>query len=269
MIKAYELLESTSWKVEKVTASNDIICTSVQPIGKVYKLRAKVNFSAKKLLYELFYNIENVPVWNPTLMESRIIKKIDSNTDIAYSISTAGGGGLVASRDFVNLRCWKLVNNSRVIENYDINSSFSALQVDIENSYDRKKVADRVVNKNVLTKSVSDVGTIGLQREGNISEVEHQLSKSLGMIEDDEPFADAQVEAQSDLEESKNVFVSAAISIDYAKFPPTSKYIRGNNRVSCWAMRPIQGEENSCIFEWVLCIDLKGSLPKYILNTVG
>lgn len=74
MIKAYELLESTAWKVEKVTSSNDTIYTTVKSIGKVYKLRAKVNYSAKKLLYELFYKIDDFPKWNPTLLESRLLK---------------------------------------------------------------------------------------------------------------------------------------------------------------------------------------------------
>jgi StAR-related lipid transfer protein 3 len=74
VIKAYDLLESSVWKVEKVTASNDIIYTTVKSIGKVYKLKAIVNYSPKKLLYELFYKIENVPKWNPTLLELRVIK---------------------------------------------------------------------------------------------------------------------------------------------------------------------------------------------------
>lgn len=68
------MLESNTWKVEKVTANNDIIYTTVKPIGKVYKLRGAVNYSAKKLLYELFYKIEDFPKWNPTLLESKILK---------------------------------------------------------------------------------------------------------------------------------------------------------------------------------------------------
>lgn len=74
VIKAYELLESDTWREEKVTAKNDIIYTTVKPIGKVYKIKAKVNHPPNKLLYELFYKIENVPAWNPTLLESKILK---------------------------------------------------------------------------------------------------------------------------------------------------------------------------------------------------
>lgn len=37
-------------------------------------LQARLNSSAEVLLEELFYRIENVPKWNPTLLESKILK---------------------------------------------------------------------------------------------------------------------------------------------------------------------------------------------------
>lgn len=55
-------------------ANDDVIYATTKPIGKVYKLRAKVKYPAKKLLHELYYNMEEVPKWNPTLLETRIIK---------------------------------------------------------------------------------------------------------------------------------------------------------------------------------------------------
>ena len=74
MIKAYELLETAAWKVEKKTPNNDVIYTTDKNIGKIYKLRGKVNYPPKKLLMELFYNIEDFTKWNPTLLESRVVK---------------------------------------------------------------------------------------------------------------------------------------------------------------------------------------------------
>lgn len=74
VIKAYELLESTAWKVEKVMANDDVIYVTTKAYGKVYKLRAKVNYAPKKLLHELYYKLENVPKWNPTLIETKILK---------------------------------------------------------------------------------------------------------------------------------------------------------------------------------------------------
>lgn len=217
------------------------------------------------------------------------LQKIDSSTDISYSISTSGGGGIVKSRDFVNLRCWRLVNNARVVENYNLNSSHSTLPIisnstndkENENRSENRKDNVEVVNEKTFTKSASDVGFKASQEEKR-NGVESQLSKSLGaadincVSDDDELFADAETEVQqalpvSDacLDQSKNVFVSAAISVDFADYLPTTKYIRGENIVSCWAMRPVDGADSSCIFEWLMCLDLKGSLPKYVLNTVS
>uniref|UniRef100_A0A182U756 MENTAL domain-containing protein n=1 Tax=Anopheles melas TaxID=34690 RepID=A0A182U756_9DIPT len=60
--KAYMLLESDGWKIEKVTAKGDTIQSCQQEkIGKIYKLTAKIHYPARKLLQELFYKIEDVP----------------------------------------------------------------------------------------------------------------------------------------------------------------------------------------------------------------
>lgn len=296
MIKAYELLESSTWTVEKVTASNDSIYTTTKSIGKVYKLRGQVNYPARKLLHELYYNIENVPSWNPTLLESKIIKvrvtefnssnvstpfplqKIDSNTDISYSVSASGGRGIVKSRDFVNLRCWRLMNDSRIIEH----NIHSPLQVNHQ-KHDKECLSEgdeklaKTVNETLPRKSASTNG-INNSHTNASSSIEDRLSKSLGATnissaiadeEDEESDEGDSTESEGNLDHLKDVFVSAAISIDYEHCPPTSKFIRGNNTISCWAMRPVAGDDASCIFEWVLCIDLKGSLPKYVLNTVS
>lgn len=206
-------------------------------------------------------------------------------------MSASGGGGLVKSRDFVNLRCWKLIKNGRVVDNYNLNTSLSKLSQKIhssdgdnENSTDEenggnenyfrgensenKRKSVKIVNEKTLKKSASDNMLNESNEDGGFS----KLSKSLGAAEmnsvtseDDEPYSDAQTEIYNDLD--KRCFVSAAMSIDYPLYPPSGKFIRGDNIISCWAMRPVSGEENVCIFEWVLCIDLKGSLPKYVLNT--
>lgn len=206
------------------------------------------------------------------------MQKIDANTDIAYSVSASGGRGIVKSRDFVNLRCWKLINNSRIIEH----NIHSPLQVNHQ-KYDKECFSEgdeklvKVLNEALQKKSAS-----ANEINESHSTIEDRLSKSLGATninsaitdeEDEESEKEEEeedtTESESNLDSLKNVFVSAAISIDYEQCPPTSKFIRGNNTISCWAMRPVAGDEASCIFEWILCIDLKGSLPKYVLNTVS
>lgn len=72
--RAYDLLESKDWKIEKVTSKGDTIqSTHREKLGKIYRLTGRVNCSPKSLLEDLFYEIEDVPKWNPTLLESKIL----------------------------------------------------------------------------------------------------------------------------------------------------------------------------------------------------
>nr|XP_029730374.1 steroidogenic acute regulatory protein-like isoform X1 [Aedes albopictus] len=322
---AYELLESTNWKVEKITSKGDTIqsCTR-DKIGKIYKLTAKIHYPAKKLLQELYYKIEDVPKWNPTLLESKIIRKIDSHTDISYQATIGGGGGVVKCRDFVNLRCWQLCRDGRVIEGVDIHptNSLAPLLTPVteevgDNSSDNNEDDDEVMDgadsddecilempSPKMSKSCSEFklesSSTSDSNEQATKRAFSSLSKSLGAqdfqhggagganSDPEDVFSDALTEHQDRVSESVkvnpgksrrrpragdevqkggNVYVSAAISIDYPGAPCSNKYIRGENKVSCWAMREIDNQKEYCIFEWLLCLDLKGYIPRYVLDT--
>ncbi|CAO1325303.1 unnamed protein product [Diamesa hyperborea] len=192
--QAYVLLESSGWKTEKVTPQNDKIQTSMKSeIGKVFRLTAKVEIPAKKLMQDLYYNLEDVPKWNPTLLEAKVLNKVDIHTDVVYSVSAPGGGGFVKSRDFVNVHCWQLLSNGIPVENFDL------------------------------------MGDEELQCENK-------------------------------------VYLIVGTSIDYPSCPPKATCIRGQNILSCWAVHVLQDEPESCIFEWLMCMDLKGNLPNFVLN---
>ncbi|XP_058055101.1 steroidogenic acute regulatory protein-like [Anopheles bellator] len=325
---AYSLLESDNWKIEKVTSKGDTIQSSqVESLGKVYKLTAKVHYPARKLLQELFYKIEDVPKWNPTLLESRIIRKIDSHTDISYQATIGGGGGVVKSRDFVNLRCWQLCRGGRVYEGVNILSNPTGLlspmpeegertmdssvsQSDTAEEDDDDDGAERESNSTTtivpkMSQSHSEAGLIDREQTEVTKTAFKTLSKSLGAqdfaasgatSDPEDVFSDALTGEQSATSEARgqkkvvngveqptkkrpgvesdremakggNVYVSAATSIDYAEAPCTTKYIRGENNVSCWAMRELDNQKDHCIFEMLLCLDLKGYIPRYVLDT--
>jgi hypothetical protein len=123
-----------------------------------------VNISPRELLEELFYKIEQVPTWNPTLVDCRLIQPIDEHTDISYQVCAEAGGGVVSTRDFVNLRHWAVMDG---------------------------------------------------------------------------------------------VYLSAGGSIKHPAMPPQPKKVRGENGPGCWAMRPVDGDPNMCLFQWLLDTDLK------------
>ncbi|XP_053677466.1 steroidogenic acute regulatory protein-like [Anopheles nili] len=325
--KAYTLLEADGWKIEKVTEKGDTIQSCQhEKVGKVYKLTAKIHYPARKLLQELFYKIEEVPKWNPTLLESKIIRKIDSHTDISYQATVGGGGGVVKCRDFVNLRCWHLCRDGRVIEGVDIlpnplinlspvteeregtGSVEQSDESDLEGSNRGETVGDKMPSSKSVPQMSQSHGELKLkssnggESDGNCTEQRGKtafktLSKSLGaqdfaagaVSDQEDVFSDALTDdqeqralipvAERDVKKKRpvredigmakggNVYVSAAISIDYPGASTTTKYIRGENKLSCWAMRELENHKDHCIFEWLLCLDLKGYIPRYVLDT--
>jgi len=44
-------------------------------------------------------------------------------------------------------------------------------------------------------------------------------------------------------------------------------YDRGENGPSCWVLQPILGDEDQCVFQWLLNVNLKGWLPNSIVQS--
>lgn len=106
---AWRTINSPDWKLEKKLENGDMVQVKQVNGKKVFKLTGYVDISPRKLLEELFYGVDNVISWNPTLTEFRTIQPIDEYTDISYQVCAEAGGGVVSTRDFVNLRHWSLM----------------------------------------------------------------------------------------------------------------------------------------------------------------
>ena len=53
------------------------------------------------------------------------------------------------------------------------------------------------------------------------------------------------------------VLVSAGGSVEHPAMPPVKGKVRGENGPTCWALRPVQGRPDTCLFQWLLDTDLK------------
>jgi hypothetical protein len=62
-------------------------------------------------------------------------------------------------------------------------------------------------------------------------------------------------------------YVSAGISVKHPKVPPNKQYVRGESGPSCWVLRPILDDEDQCVFQWLLNVNLKGWLPNSIVQS--
>lgn len=103
--EALNVVKSDGWKIEKQTAEGDIVHTKlIRRTHKIFRITATVDIPPKLLYEELRDNIENVPSWNPTLLQCRTLKAINEKVSVSYQVAAEGAGGIVSSRDFVNLR---------------------------------------------------------------------------------------------------------------------------------------------------------------------
>lgn len=273
--KSYELLECPDWKFEKQTSKGDKIYSSKREgLGKVYRLTGTVKYSGKALIYELFNKVEDVPKWNPTLLESKIIHKIDYFTDISYQASVGGGGGLVKSRDFVNLRCYRVVENGEIWSDQSMQSRLketanqgrserqSSLSTVHEQSEGEGSSVRSEAPLNESYQSNSASGSVGNSISGS------NFAGAFGRSVEDDAEPEEKGECYADCDNTANrVYISAARSIEYAGYPPGTKYQRGENIISCWATREVPGHPNECLFEWILCLDLKGYIMPSVLDT--
>uniref|UniRef100_A0A1A9WA31 START domain-containing protein n=1 Tax=Glossina brevipalpis TaxID=37001 RepID=A0A1A9WA31_9MUSC len=309
--RAYDLLQCTDWKVEKVTKKGDTISSlHREKLGKIYKLTGRLKYSPKALCEELFYKIEGQPHWNPTMLESKIVRKINSYTDITYQATVGGGGGMIKSRDFVNLRCWRLFREGKMCED-NIAGGEESTDEDMLNGSCDGSVSTISEGEGYIATLPGSVGSCrtehSLSVQAQRSDAFHTLSRSLGAkdfteilrldFDEPPPLEDEFEDAREHLDENQQiqqqtstvvsaakssmkgkVWISAAISVDYNKIPAISKYTslnpsfciiftRGENLVAGFAMHEIDGKRDACIFEWILCLDLKGYIPRYVLDT--
>lgn len=113
---AWATLNTGDWRLERKLDNGDMVQARTLPSGKkVFKLTGYVDMAPRLLLEELFYKMEQVPAWNPTLVECRVIQPIDQYTDISYQVCAEAGGGVVSTRDFVNLRHWAAVEDGVLV----------------------------------------------------------------------------------------------------------------------------------------------------------
>ncbi|EDV28285.1 uncharacterized protein TRIADDRAFT_53760 [Trichoplax adhaerens] len=164
----------TDWKIEKTTDNLVVDSRNVQGIGKVFRARIALDCKPADLFQVICLDCEHQSDWDSTVVQNKILKKLDDQTDILYAIVAESGNGLVSKRDFLSIRHWE-----------------------IENGYYR-------------TYSTS--------------------------IKDDD------------------------------LMPTHRSYVRGENKLSAWIIRPLQNNANASHYTWLLHTDPKGWLPKNVVD---
>ncbi|KAI0214187.1 StAR-related lipid transfer protein 3 [Lamellibrachia satsuma] len=112
--KAWEIMHTADgWKLMNGITPEEgcVYSRSFSGYGKIFKLEAHLDSSPQEVFDELILNADATPTWNPTVLECKTIEVLDDHTDVAYNLAADAVGGLVSSRDFVNLRYWQVRND--------------------------------------------------------------------------------------------------------------------------------------------------------------
>lgn len=98
------------WKKEKVK-DGVVVESKVIPLPaggkKIYRLKGSLDAKAEEVFNLVVRHPEDAQKWGGNITDSFVVRQIDENTDIVYNSVGEAGGGVVSSRDFVNLRRWE------------------------------------------------------------------------------------------------------------------------------------------------------------------
>ncbi|XP_050669236.1 steroidogenic acute regulatory protein-like isoform X3 [Leptidea sinapis] len=67
-------------------------------------------------------------------------------------------------------------------------------------------------------------------------------------------------------------YISSGVSVAVPGYPPNREMVRGHNKVGCWCLTPKMvdtpsGKVEHTVFQWLMCCDLKGKIPQFVLDT--
>ncbi|XP_022817009.1 steroidogenic acute regulatory protein-like isoform X1 [Spodoptera litura] len=67
-------------------------------------------------------------------------------------------------------------------------------------------------------------------------------------------------------------YISSGVSVTVPGYPPHRDLVRGQNKVGCWFLKPRTVQtpggkiETHTVFQWLMCCDLKGKIPQFVLD---
>uniref|UniRef100_A0A8C1LCG9 START domain-containing protein 1 n=2 Tax=Cyprinus carpio TaxID=7962 RepID=A0A8C1LCG9_CYPCA len=104
--EALKIVESEDgWKLETAEENGDVICSKVLTGNrKVFRLEAELNASTEELYDILFFRVEEMHEWNPSIRRIKVLKHVGRNTMVTHEVSAETAGNLIGQRDFLSVR---------------------------------------------------------------------------------------------------------------------------------------------------------------------
>nr|AHM92410.1 carotenoid-binding protein transcript variant 8 [Bombyx mori] len=74
------------------------------------------------------------------------------------------------------------------------------------------------------------------------------------------------------VDDNPHGYISSGVSVQVPGYPPLKEMVRGHNKVGCWYLQPRTVQtpggkiEDQALFQWLMCCDLKGKIPQFVLD---
>ncbi|KFP25414.1 hypothetical protein N325_05177, partial [Colius striatus] len=99
------LQQHTSWQTETMLDTEATVSSATLPrLGKVFRADIVLDVPVAQLHQELFERIEQMPQWNPTLSQVKVLQRVGRDTLVTHEVTAPSPGCLVGQRDFVSVR---------------------------------------------------------------------------------------------------------------------------------------------------------------------
>ncbi|NXI43228.1 STAR protein, partial [Galbula dea] len=99
------LQHHSSWQAEMMLDAGATVSSAALPgLGKVFRVEVVLAVPVARLHQELFERMEQMPQWNPTLSQVKVLHRIGTDTLVTHEVTAPSPGNLVGQRDFVSVR---------------------------------------------------------------------------------------------------------------------------------------------------------------------
>ncbi|NXG52537.1 STAR protein, partial [Psilopogon haemacephalus] len=99
------LQHHTSWQAEVMMDAGATVTSAALPgLGKVFRAEVVLAVPVAQLQQELFERIEDMPQWNPTLSQVKVLQRTGTDTLVTHEVTAPSPGNLVGQRDFISVR---------------------------------------------------------------------------------------------------------------------------------------------------------------------
>ncbi|GLH02891.1 Steroidogenic acute regulatory protein-like [Gryllus bimaculatus] len=117
---SWQVMHTAEWRLQKQSAVGDAFSAKPPGMNQIFKIKGVVDMAPEALLQLLFDSPDEYAKWNPVIVESLLLERVDERVHVSYQVTAERLGGLVARRDFVVLSAWQERDGALVLANVSV-----------------------------------------------------------------------------------------------------------------------------------------------------